>query len=82
MADARGDQCGLEQHSGVQSSAVSAVAWSLPQLYLESDILHPSRSLDKYLGTHDSKWGLFPRSLSIGGLDLQTQLFLLCVQIS
>ena len=31
-ADAKGDQCGMEQHSGVWSSAVTAVVWSLPQL--------------------------------------------------
>ena len=44
LADAKGDQCGLEQHSGVWSSAVAAVVWSLPQLYLESGGLHPSVS--------------------------------------
>ena len=43
--DAKGDQSGVEQHSGVWSSAVSAVVWSLPQLYLESGVLHPSGSL-------------------------------------
>ena len=48
-ADAKGDQHGMEQHSGVRSSAVSAVVWSLPQLYLESGGLHPSGSLDKCL---------------------------------
>ena len=44
VADAKGDQCGVEQHSGMWSSAVSAVVWSLPQLYLESGVLHPSGS--------------------------------------
>ena len=31
-SNATGDQCGVEQHSGVWSSAVTAVVWSLPQL--------------------------------------------------
>ena len=43
-ADAEGDQHGVEQHSGVWSSADSAVVWNLPQLYLESGVLHPSGS--------------------------------------
>ena len=60
MAHAAGDQCGMEQHTGVWSSAVAAVVWGLPQLYLESGGLHPSGSLDKCLGTPDGKWGLFP----------------------
>ena len=60
MADAKGDQCGVEQHSGMWSSAVSAVVWSLPQLYLESGILHPSGSFDKCLGTPDAKCGISP----------------------
>ena len=58
--DAKGDQRGVGQHSGVWSSAVSAVVWSLPQLYLGSGILHFSGSLDKCLGTPDGKWGLSP----------------------
>ena len=45
-ADAKGDQRGMEQYSGVWSSAVSTVVWSLPQLYLESGVLHPSGSFD------------------------------------
>ena len=44
VADAKGDQHGEEQHSGMRSSAVSAVIWILPQLYLESAVLHPSGS--------------------------------------
>ena len=44
VADAKGDQCGMEQHSGVWSSAASAVVWSLSQLYLESCVFHPSGS--------------------------------------
>ena len=43
-ADAKGDQCGVEQPSGVWSLAVSAAVWNLPQLYLESGVLHPFRS--------------------------------------
>ena len=34
-ANAKGDLCVVEQHSGVWSPAVSAVVWSLPQLYLK-----------------------------------------------
>ena len=59
-ADAKGDQGGVEQHPGVWSSAASAVGWSVPQLYLESGVLHPSGSLDKYLSTCDGKWGITP----------------------
>ena len=33
-ADAKGDHYGMEQHSGVWSSAISAMVLSLPQLYL------------------------------------------------
>ena len=44
-AGAEGDQHGMEQHSGVWSSSVSAMVWSLPQLYLESGALHTYGSL-------------------------------------
>ena len=44
VADAKGDLRGMEQHPGVWSSAVSAVVSNLPQLYLESGVLHPSGS--------------------------------------
>ena len=47
--DAKGDQHGMGQHPGVWSSAVSAVVWSLPQLYLGSCVLHPSGSLYNFL---------------------------------
>ena len=60
VADAKGDQCGMEQNHGVWSSAVWAMAWSLPQLYLESSGLHLYGSLDKCLGTPDGKWGISP----------------------
>ena len=40
MTHAKGDQCGMEQHSGVWSLAISTVVWSLPQLYTESGV-HP-----------------------------------------
>ena len=59
-ADAKGEQRDMEQHSGVWSSAVSAVVWSLPQLYLESAVLLPYRSFDKCLGTPDVKCGISP----------------------
>ena len=58
--DAKGDQSGVEQHSGAWNSAVSAVGWNLPQLYLESGVLHPSGSLDRCLGTPETKWGISP----------------------
>ena len=58
LGNAKGDQRGMQQHSGVWSTAVSAVARSLPQLYLESGV--PSGSLGKCLGTPDAKWG-FPQ---------------------
>ena len=54
-ADAKGDQHGVEQHSGVWSSAVSAVVWSLPEVYLERGVLHLSGFFDKCLGTFDGK---------------------------
>ena len=55
MADAKGDQCGMEQLSGVWSLAGSAVAWNLPQLYLQSGMYSILLGLfDKYLGTPDA----------------------------
>lgn len=53
MADAERDQRGVEQHSGLWSSAVSAMVRSLPglyRLYLESGGLHPSGCLDQCPG--------------------------------
>ena len=47
VAHAKEDECGVEQYSGVWRSGVSAVVWSLPQLYLESGGLHPSGSFQK-----------------------------------
>ena len=60
VADAKGDQRGMGQHSGVWSSAVSAVVWSLPHLYHESGAFHPSGSFNKCLGTPDGKCGISP----------------------
>ena len=61
VADAKGDQRGMGQHSGVWSSAVSAVVWNLPQLYLENGVHPPLLGLfDKCLGTPDAKWGMYP----------------------
>ena len=60
MDNAKGDQRGMEQLSGVWSSAVSTVMWSLPQLYLESCILDLSGSFDNCLGIPDGKWGISP----------------------
>ena len=59
-ADAKGDRHGAEQPSGVWGSAVSAVAWSLPQLRLERGGLHPSGPFDKCLGLPNGKWGISP----------------------
>ena len=51
----------MEQHSGVWNSAVSAVVWKLPQLYLENGVYPPLLGLfDKCLGTPDAKWGMYP----------------------
>ena len=61
-ANAKGYQCGIHQHSGVWSPGVSTVVWNLPKLYLESGVLHPSRSLNKGLGTPNGKWGLSPEA--------------------
>ena len=71
VADAKGEQ----QHSGVWSSSVSAVVWNLPQSYFESGALHYSGSFDKRLSTMDAKCVNSPRSPSMGGPALQTQLF-------
>ena len=60
VANAKGDQHGMEQHSGVRSSAVSAVVWSLPQLYLETGGLPPSGSFDKCLDIPDTNCGICP----------------------
>ena len=59
MADAKGDQHGMEQHSGVWSSALSS-GLGLTQLYLESGVLYPSGSFDKCLGIPDGKWEISP----------------------
>ena len=59
-ADDKGDQCGMEQHPGVWSSAVSAVVWSLPQLYLDSGVLHLLGLSNKCLCTYDGKCGISP----------------------
>ena len=59
-ADVKGDQPGLEKHSGVCSSALSAVVWpclSCTLKVVDSTLLGPS---DKCLGTLDGKWGIFP----------------------
>ena len=56
----KGDQQGMEQPSGVWSSAIWTVVWSLPQLYLESGAINPSGSFDKCLGTPDGEWGISP----------------------
>ena len=61
-ANAKGEQCDLEQHCGVWTW-LSAVVWNLTQLYPESGVLHPFGSFDKLLGIPDAKWGIFPRSL-------------------
>ena len=60
VAHVKEDQYGTKQPSGVWSSAVSAMVWSLPQLYPESGGVHPSGSLDWCLGTPDSKYGISP----------------------
>ena len=58
-----GASSGTEQHSAVWSSAVSAVVWSLPQLYLESGVVHPSGFLDKYLWHLSWQVGKIPKCL-------------------
>ena len=51
MTDNKGDRRDMEQqHSGEWSSAVSAAVRSLPQLYLESGVLHPLGLLISILG--------------------------------
>ena len=45
VANAEGHQRGVEQHPGLWNVAVSAMVWSLPQLYLESGALHTYGSL-------------------------------------
>ena len=62
VADDKGDQRGVEQLLGVWSSAISAMAWSLPRLDLERGVLHPSGSLGKSLGTPDGKQGISPET--------------------
>ena len=56
----KGDQRGVEQHSGVQSLAVSAVVWNLPHLYLESVYSTLLGLFNKCLDTPDSKCGISP----------------------
>ena len=81
MADAKGDQHGVEQHSGVWSSVVSAVVWSLPQLYLESGVFHPSGSLDKCLGPPDGKWGISQEPIYVRSCCAGTAILVVCADI-
>ena len=75
-SDAKGGQRDMEQHSGVWSSAVSAVVWSLTPLYLESGALHPLGLLISDLAPLVAS-GEFAQ-----GPTLQTWLFGSRVQIS
>ena len=55
----RSPQSSRAEPLAVMPSEISVV-WSLPQLYLESGVLHPSRSLEKCLGTPYGKWEISP----------------------
>ena len=59
-ADDKGDQCGMEQHPGVWSSAVSAVAWNWPCYTLK--VVYPTLLglFNKCIGTPDGKCGIHP----------------------
>ena len=81
VADAKGDQRGMGQHSGVWSSAVSAVVWSLPQLYPESGGLHPPGSLDKCLGTSDAKGGTHAGAYLWWSCSADTAVLIPCADI-
>ena len=57
VANAKGHQRGVEQHPDLWNVAVSAMVWSLPQLYLEvvhSTLMGPWHP--------DDKWGISPRA--------------------
>ena len=82
MADAKRDQCGVEQHSGMWSSAVSAVVWRLPQLHLESGGLHPSGSFGKCLGTSDAKWEICKEPIYGWCCSVDTAVLITCIDIS
>ena len=54
MANAKGNQHGVEQHSGVWSSEACL------SCTLENAVPDPSGSLDTCLYTPDGKWGISP----------------------
>ena len=71
--NAKGHQLGVKQPAGVWSSAVSAVVWSLPQLYLQIGVLRPCVSLINVLVPLMPS-GEFAQE-PMGGPALQTWLF-------
>ena len=58
VADAKGSQRDMEQHSGARKSLSQQWSGICLGYTLESGVLHPSGSLDKCLGTPDDKWAL------------------------
>ena len=77
VADVKGDQCGVEQHSGVWSS------WCGTCLSYthESNVLFPSGSLDKCLGTPDGEWD-FPQDPVYGwSCSSDTAVLVTCADI-
>ena len=60
-ADAKGDQHGVEHHSGVWSLAVPAVVWRACLSYTLKVLYSTLLGLfDKCLGTPEAKWGFSP----------------------
>ena len=75
------DQHGKERHSVVWRSRISAVVWSLPQLYHESHVLHFSGSFDKCLGSSGDKWE-FPQEPIYGwSPSVDTAVLITCADI-
>ena len=79
--DAKGDEHGVEQHSGVWSWAVSAVVRSLPQLHLDSGAFHPSGSFDKCLGSPDGKCGISQEPVYGWSRSADTAVLVTCASI-
>ena len=70
-ADAKGDQCAVEQHCGMWSSAVSAVVWGLPPSVIPLRVVY-STLLGLLISVSAPCWwvGNSPRSLPLGGSAL------------
>ena len=81
MADAR--EIGVIWSSTQGCGAQLSRQWFATYLshILESALLHPSGSLDKYLGTPNGKWGLSPEATCGWSLSADMDVLITCADI-